>query len=155
MTEYEVLLKSVEPVRVAGIRRVISKYQAIGPVFAELCQHLQENFIKPVGPGIAIWYEPEFKEHDVDAEAAIPVHATTIASSDVTVHELPDVRLMACTFHRGSFDKLPAAYTAVGDWMRSNDYKVVGPIREVYVEMDEDGSPNNYLTEIQFPVVKL
>jgi len=155
MTEYEVMLKSVEPVHVAGIRRVISNYQAVGSLFTELSECLKESNIEPIGPGIAIWYDPEFKEHSVDGEAAVPVHASRVASAEVNIHELPAVLQMACTFHRGSFDKLPAAYNAIGDWIKSNGYKVIGPIREVYVEMNMDGNPNNHLTEIQFPVVKL
>lgn len=39
-------------------------------------------------------------------------------------------------------------------WLENNGYNVAGPIREIYLQYEEDGDPANYVTEIQFPVEK-
>ena len=64
------------------------------------------------------------------------------------------VETMACVVHHGSFDEFPQAYKVIMDWIEANSYRINGPGREVYIEYERNGDPANYVTEIQFPVVK-
>ena len=41
------------------------------------------------------------------------------------------------------------------DWIEANGYEIIGPNREVYVRGPEEQiAPEEYVTEIQFPVTK-
>ena len=61
----------------------------------------------------------------------------------------------ACIFHKGSYNTLPEAYENIFSFIEENDYKIVGGIRESYIDgvwNKEDES--DWLTEIQIPVKK-
>lgn len=155
MSDYEVVLKRVDAVSVAGIREVLGKYNEVGRLFEELMGYLGRHGKTIAGPGIALWYDMEYKEKDVDGEAAAPIQGPLPESERVKLHELPAVETMACTLHKGSFDKLPEAYNGLLQWINANGYQVSGPGREVYLQMDPGASPDTYLTEVQFPVTKV
>ena len=55
--------------------------------------------------------------------------------------------------HKGSYENLNKAYAFVLNWVKENGYKIVAPIREVYIDgcWNKD-SVNDYLTEIQVPI---
>ncbi|MCA9908879.1 MAG: MerR family transcriptional regulator, partial [Anaerolineae bacterium] len=73
MPDYEVVLKQVDPVRVASVRAVIPIYSDVGQLFGELFGYLMPNGIHPAGPTMAIYHDPEYRESDCDVEALIPV----------------------------------------------------------------------------------
>lgn len=57
--------------------------------------------------------------------------------------------------HKGSYDDFTPTYEALMGWIEENGYHIVGPNREIYLQGPESGeSPQEYLTEIQFPVAK-
>ena len=57
--------------------------------------------------------------------------------------------------HKGSYGKLGQAYNALSAWIEEKELKIAGPQRELYLkgEWDSD-SEEEYITEIQIPVVK-
>jgi len=58
-------------------------------------------------------------------------------------------------YRHGSFAALSEAYNALTQWIEANAYRITGPNREVYLQYDRDGSPDDFVTEIQFPVAKV
>ena len=61
---------------------------------------------------------------------------------------------MACAIHTGADFFLGQAYAALYRWIKDNGYQVIGPPRQVYLRYGEHMNPNQYLTEMQFPVAK-
>jgi len=61
---------------------------------------------------------------------------------------------MACTIHTGVDLFLGQAYAAVYRWMKDNDYQITSPARQVRLKYGKQMDPTQYLTEVQFPVVK-
>jgi YD repeat-containing protein len=74
-------------------------------------------------------------------------------ADDVTlvVHELPAVEQMATIVHRG-MENHPTTYNALGRWLEQHHYRIVGPGREVVLELDASTEPENSIVEIAFPV---
>ena len=68
--------------------------------------------------------------------------------------ELPAVEEMACIVHAGTFEHLRATYHQLMGWIEASGYHIAGPIREVYVQWDEE-DPTQNITEIQMPVTRL
>jgi effector-binding domain-containing protein len=61
---------------------------------------------------------------------------------------------MACVVQHGSFAGFQRAYQALMNWIEANGYQITGPNREIYHQYERDGNPDDYVTEIQFPVAK-
>jgi effector-binding domain-containing protein len=155
MSAYDVIVKQVEPQLVASIRSTIPTYNQIGTLYDELIAALGSQ-ISEVKYNIAIWYDEEYKDHDVDAGAAMALNSRVPENGRMRVHDLP-AALMATTVHKGTYATLPEAHGAIFQWMESNGYRVVGPVREVYLynTMPVRQDDPSYVTEIQVPVEKV
>ena len=154
MPAYEIVIKKVEPLRIAGIRDVAENYQSLGPLLGELFTAVAQNMLTPAGPTMAIYYDEGYRERDVDVEVAVPVSGNTDLTHRVRVRTLPGADV-ASLLYRGPYDDFTPAYQALMGWMQANGYTMTGPNREIYLRGPGEGiSPEDYLTEIQFPVEK-
>jgi effector-binding domain-containing protein len=151
MSEYNVVVKSVKPVRVASRRETIPEFSAIGSamdrMYKEVASYIDEHNGRIAGPGITIWHA------SLDAEAVLPVDKPLPDGDRVRVRELPGDE-MACVVHRGAFEGFREAYESVRRWIGDNGYRITGPGREVYLHFATGGDPKANVTEIQFPVAK-
>lgn len=158
MPEYEVVLKRVEPIRVASVRGVIPSMDLVTPtlnrLFDEVVSHINANGEKFAGPGLDLWHEMGMKETDINVEAAIPISGELADGERVKVSTLPAVDSMACVILHGDFSGMGKAHGAVNEWIRANGYKHSGPGREVYLHYDRNGDTSQFVTEIQYPVEK-
>jgi effector-binding domain-containing protein len=152
MPAYDVVLKKTEAVTVAAVRDVIPTYSDVDKLFGELFAHLGQKGIGPAGPPMALYHDEEFKERDVDAEIAVPLSEVVPGSERVSVRELPAVETMATAIHRGSYQTIGDAYTALMQWIETNGYHVADSAREVYLQHEEGSNPSTWVTEVQFPV---
>jgi len=163
MPTYEVVIKKVEAQLVAAVRDVIPTYADVGRLFHEVETYLVEQGAKPAGACMAIYYDTEYKERDVDSAAVTPVKEPPPETDRVKVYELAAVETMACLLHKGPYDGLMGAYNVLMQWIEANGYCIVGPNREVYLRGQTDDyaeghladDPSEYMTELQFPVRKV
>jgi len=157
MSKYDVVLKRVEPVTVAALHEVIPSYPHVGGLFERVCGTLMRNGAKLGAPGIALYYDTEYKESDVDVEAAMPFSGAFTGDGSICLRELPPVECVASTVHHGPYSQLIEAYGALMQWIEQNGYRICGPCREVYIRCSDSGSTDdaNCVTEVQAPVEKL
>ena len=155
MPDYQVTTKKVEPMIVASVRDVLPTYGDCGPLFGEVYKYLAKKFVfKPAGPPLLLCHDPEYKEHDVDIEIAVPVNKKIKESDRVKVYELPAVEV-ASTVHKGAYNTVSQAYNAIMAWCEANGYETVTPCREIYFTNPNDlNDPSKNITEVQFPVKK-
>lgn len=167
MTSYDVITKTLPAQTVAGIREVVETYFAQGPLWSELATTLHQSPAKLCGPPMTIYYDNEYKERDVDTHVATPIQQPFAAEGRITIEPLPGFETAACVVHQGDYATLSNAYTALLRWIEQNNYQIAGPNREIYLrcpghnpthvavyqEYTTD-NPSEYLTELQFPVVK-
>jgi DNA-binding transcriptional MerR regulator len=160
MSTYDVVIKKVEPIKIASVRAIVPAPSQQGPLWGELEGYLASQRVRPVAPCFALYHDDEFKEKDWDIEACEPVEAVVAEAGRVKVRTLPAVATMACTVHTGPFVTIGQAYEAIGKWITANGYRIVGPSREVYLHVAEQGQGTvsqtdpQTVTEIQFPVEK-
>ena len=155
MPAYEVVIKKANPQMVASVRDVIPTYGDIGQLYGEIFSHIGKHGITPMGPPMAIYHDAEYRERDVDVEAAVPVGGSVPDAGRVSLRELPAVEQMACAVHVGGFDGIDQAYKALMTWIEANGYNITGPSREVYLQGPGPGTdPASYVTEVQIPVEK-
>jgi effector-binding domain-containing protein len=73
---------------------------------------------------------------------------------------------VACVVHVGAYPEIYQAYNSLLAWIEANNYQMIGPIREVYLQYGADGldfelpatylgkDTNEYVTELQLSVEK-
>ena len=154
MSNYDVVIKKVAPVRVASIRGVVANYGAQGELWGELEAYLAQHNVKPAAPCLTIDHNESYKERDVDLEVCEVIDAALPTTHRVKVRELPAVEMMACTVHHGPFNQLNQGYQALMQWAETNGYRFTGPSREVYLQVSETGDESTNVAEIQIPVDK-
>lgn len=163
VSKYDVVIKRVEPQRVACLRATVPTPPEQGLLWQELDQQLKGQHARMSGPCLTVYYDEGYRERDWDIEVCQPVEGEVKESGRVKVRTLPLVETMACTLHHGPFTAVSAAYEAIMKWIDANGYRVSGPPREVtlnVVETPEGGavrasqtSPET-MVEVQFPVAK-
>lgn len=164
---YDVILRDTESELVATYREVAADDYRIQQMFdsVEVYAALYEG-ARADKPPLTIYYDDEYRERDVDAEVAVPLRYAIPENELIRVRELPGLSNVACVVHVGEYSTLYRAYNALLAWIEANDYRMTGPIREIYIRYGADGldfdlpqtylaeDANQYVTELQLSVVK-
>lgn len=154
MSDYDVVLKKVEPVLVASVRDVIPSYPEQGHLWDKLESYLQQEGAQLKGACLTMYHSDE---PEIDAEVCEPLAGPVPAGESVQVYELPAIETAASVVHNGPFTTIGEAYSALLKWVESNGYRICGPGREVYLQPPQtegDQVDPNTVTEVQFPVTK-
>lgn len=156
-----VILKSVDAQPYLSLRRIFADANEGQTVMGQLLTSLPGKLSKPaVGNLASVMHSPVFELENLDTELGFHWYGNRDASitldeeTILTVRELPAVETMATVVHVGRMDMLPVGYEAITEWVEANKYRVVGPQREIYLELPASGNVDDLVTEIQFPVEK-
>jgi DNA-binding transcriptional MerR regulator len=157
MSNYDVVIKSVDEVRVASLRDIVPAPPEQGRLWRELEGYLALNRVRSTGVCFALYHDEEYKERDWDIEVCEPLDAKLDESERVKIRTMPAVESMACTVHNGPYATIDEAYNAVVKWINDNGYRIAGPSRELNLKPAKGGSQQDPKTvvEIQYPVERL
>lgn len=147
--EYRVEIRDVEPVRVAYMKYRGNTAKA-NQVFPNVFKSIRG---KADGAPFFSYLSMDPKTKTGEMELCVPT-AQTPAGNGVEAKEMPRIRAL-CVTHTGSYETLPAAYTAIDRFAAEHGLKLTPPFREVYIKgpgMFLKGNPDKYITEIQFPI---
>lgn len=154
----EITIKRVEPILIAATRKKINKgdVDEAGNMWLEVNSFIDKTEIKRTIPCMTLFYNSTWNwemAESWDIEVAEPVTKCVANNDTVKVYELPAVDKMACVVHQGSFNTIGETYKAISQWIEKNNYKVSGPVREIYHKGEwATNNPEEYITEIQFPL---
>lgn len=59
---------------------------------------------------------------------------------------------IASAMHRGPYESIEPTYDKLMDWIATQGYRISGPYVEVYFSDPDETPPEEYLTEVRFPV---
>lgn len=153
--KYEVSMRSIPAFRVLSLRGIIPAYNTESMLWEELQAFVKNNKLQCEMPCYAIYHDQGYRESDVDVEVTMCISDHVIEAERIKIRELEAVPEMAVIMHQGPFEEMTAAYHALGVWLESNGYEINGPTRAIYHKGPWcEESPDNYLTEIQAPVLK-
>lgn len=154
---YDVILKRLPDMQVALARDVVPDKSALAPtlgaLFRTVLDFLAEKKIAPAGHGFTIYFDDEYRDTHMDVGAAFPISADAAGTKAVTITTLAG-ETMASVIHKGALEKMEDAYVALLTWIEKNGYQILKSSREVALHYDPTGKPEDYVTEIQFPVCK-
>lgn len=157
VSKYDVVIKKVDPLKVAVLRGVVLTPPDQGRLWQELENYLCKHHVQTTdGPCLSLYHDEEYKEKDWDIEVCEPIESDVPETERVKVRKLAGAETMATVVHHGPFTTISEAYEAVLKWIGENGYHIVGPGREVYLRAANEGDQNDpeTLTEIQYPIEK-
>jgi DNA-binding transcriptional MerR regulator len=165
--QYEVVVKSVEAQTIASCRRVVPDLDAMVDYRCEmyrvLYRWLTDQAIVPAEPELAIYYNTEYVEHDIDMELGTAIDPLTLRNvtppAEIAIRELPAVETMASVIHKGDMWDIGQAMVALYSWIGSHSCVSAGPYRELHLfwrELKiETEQFKNVAVEVQIPIVPL
>jgi effector-binding domain-containing protein len=154
----EVDLKTVESETVAYLG-MEGSYAQIPEAMGRLYGWVAQHGLQPMGmPGAVYLTAPD---EVPESEALWELQAALAGSPSPAP---PDesgcgVRLnpaltVAFAMHRGPYETVGATYEQLAHWIVAEGYQMAGPPQELYLSDPNEVPPEEYLTEIRFPVTK-
>ena len=127
---------------------------------AQLMGWVETEEIETAGDIFAIYYNniKRFKDaDDVVYDLGIPIADDQEIDDTplLTVEKLIEHRVLSAT-HNGPLDNIRGIYEEIVDFADKNNYDIIGSPQENYVKSIYDvENPDDMVTEIQLPVVKM
>jgi effector-binding domain-containing protein len=151
----EVSIEFLMPIKVASLEKEGPR-EEVGKALQQLAQILKEKKVKIAGDPLAM-FQGDPKGWDFQKahyEVCFPISGRIKGEGEVKGKELAK-GAFACITHSGPIEKLRDAYREILKWIEENGYQVSGASREVYHKGigEAEGSPQECLIEVQFPVV--
>ena len=134
MKEFPVTIKNLEPVLVASVRNesLVKRYDEGGLDISKL----YETLYKYVGdhasdPQINLWHG---NEERLEPEVTTTLKDRMNSSKLVKVYELPAIPVAATVEYHGHYADagMMQAFKALHHWVEFNEYREVGPVRQVF-----------------------
>src|SRR5512133_887685 len=68
MSRYDVVIKKVEPLKVASVRGVVPQPSDQHSLWRPLGEYLAQRHVRPAGPCFSLYHDQEYRERDWDIE---------------------------------------------------------------------------------------
>ena len=164
---YDVIIRDIEPELVATYREGAADDDRLQQMFDQVETYVaQFDGARADKPPLSIYYDEEYREKDMDVEVAVPLKYAIPENELIRVRQTPRLSTVACVVHVGEYSDIYQAYNALLAWIEANNYRMIGPIREVYLRYGADDldfelpasylakDTNEYVTELQLSVEK-
>lgn len=154
--KYDVTIKEFPKLQMACLRDVIPSYEREGILWERMKKAADKIGVQPANPcySMAVFYDEGFKESDVDVEIRMAVTGVYQDAEDLKFRDVPQITV-ATAILKGDFSGVSDACQSIADWVTSNGYRFNGPMFNIYhVNPGTDPNPENWVTEICFPVAK-
>lgn len=157
--DYDVIVRAIEPVPLLSLRCACEDMDEA----TRMVRLVAEDGGRQIRPALRdklIVVARNDRDNDkLDLEIGFsltrPSNASVRIAGDLMLspRELPAIETMATIVRPGTNAASHTSFGAIGNWIEANDYEIVGPCREVFLE-PVTGPPGfeGALVEIQFPV---
>ena len=147
LDDIQVKLTETQPKNILFLRQKmnVSDY---GIYLGKLYEIIMKDKYKTVGAPLSIYHDKEFDPENYDIEIAVPVEEKTEKTRELSGG------LCATVLYKGPYSGLTSVYTKLNQWIESEGYKIINAPYEIYLTNPGTTAPENYMTEIYFPVEK-
>lgn len=151
-----IVMKRVPAFDCLSLRRIIPNYFCEGQLWQELGQYVDKHQIPVQSNGVTFFYDVDHKESDVDVEICVFTDFKGEDDGCFKYRHVPEADKMACVMIYGSYDNIGKGYETFANWLDNHKpYKMLTPIRQIcHIGPMETDDPNQYLTELQIPVIE-
>lgn len=136
--------------RIVALRGTIPTYTDEGDLWQRIMAAARG--IRPAGPCGATFYDPEYKETDVDVEVWLQVAPYTEAPELLEARDVPEQRVAVATFS-GPYEQISDVCAELAGYLEKENLTMAGPGFTRYLTGPTDtDDPAQYLTELCWPV---
>ena len=152
----EVTVVEVKPLLVAGIKKR-GHYREIAELLPRLYHYAAGKGAKFTAPPIFVCHETAEEAMEAEktgnalVEVVAPIAEKIEESEEIKCYTLPGGK-MAKIIHKGPYEKCEPTYDKIFAWIVDNGKKIVGPIREFYLNDPNEVGLEEALTEIHVPI---
>jgi len=132
---------------------LVGPYADTGRFLGELRSHLETQRLRASGPPFALYYDDPMRVAPANCRSrlCVPVESGVAVGAPLGFAVLPAARVVYALV-AGPYNGVSAAYPAMFDVMRTRNWVLDGPIREIYlVDPTRVVSFDELVTEIQMP----
>lgn len=163
---YEIVVKPVAETAVATVRTTVPNVHEMGHYCERLTGQVYEGLkkvgIRPLQPELILYHAEEYKEEDLDVEAAVAVHPKYLSNlpidEKISFRQLPAHALAASLIYEGPFSEMIPAVLALLSWVGQHQHVPIGPLREIHLSGPvhaPDMADAELVTELQIPVAPI
>lgn len=170
MDHPDCIIKELPAERIVGTTVMLGEppfdTSEIGPRFGRAAQQIASAGGDP-DIGIGLYADTEagtevtcgYRATASDGQNSASLHAVELHADDLRVTELP-----SCTagtlIHEGSMSRIGASWQHLSEWCVTQGYSLIGPCREVYLEVGDDSADSSnsdsdrsgWVVELQQPI---
>jgi DNA-binding transcriptional MerR regulator len=153
--KYDVTLKTLPERLVVSLRKVIPSYACEGELWYQMNEETGNNIVAS-NPEycLAIFHDTEYKNNDVDVEIQMCVQKAGEDTENVK-YKTVELTQFASAIHKGNYDTIGEVNESVAMWVNDNGYDFNGSMFNIYhVSPGHDPNPENWVTEVCYPVKK-
>ncbi len=152
MSDYEVIVKRLEPVRVVALSEDLAGFDEIGDacgrMYPQLLAALERHHVGFDGLSLALYEDTGDEDRPLRLTTALPVPSDVAIEGDgLATLDLAAVERAATTVVRGAPAQFHEAFRALHEWVERSGEQAASLDRELYI--DCDGSPDTWVTELQ------
>ncbi len=159
LSEDDVVIKEIPAQPFYSFRDTLPDLKHAVPLLMEMSKLLPSRIPeKKLGHFTAVFHGDAFATEDVDIQMGFllndAVDETLELSSGhaLTMRVLPRIEMAACAVRVGGMENGYESYAKLGRWVEANDYRLVGPAREVFIVPPHPDRVEETVCEIQLPV---
>lgn len=142
--------RAMQPVLCIRTRTPVTELpRVIGGVYAQIGAYLGELGEVPAGPPFTAYHNMDM--NDLDVEAGFPVSRPLPGRGEIKSGEIPPGTAATC-LHKGPYDKIGSAYTALSAWLKEKGRESSGPAYEFYLNDPSTTPPEQLMTLVLFPL---
>lgn len=150
--------KSVDKIVILSVRDIIATYFDEGILWNRLYDLIHKENIPikhDMYNNVALYHDIEHKDENVDVETGVIVHKIGKNKDGFVYREVEGVEKMAYAMVYGPYENLAKAYEMLAYYLEShNEQMAEKPSRQIcHVGVCDTENPDEYLTEIQIPLV--
>ena len=152
----EITEKRIEETKVA-YAQFKGSYNKIPEHMQEVGQWVMDDGLEMTGMVYGSYFNSpeEVPEDELEYEIGFSYDGDLkIQEGKLGYKEIPEHSVLAA-IHKGPYTNVGPVIHAISEYADKNGYDIVGPVTEVYLNDPNQVSPDELLTEVRFPVIKM
>ncbi len=124
-------------------------------LLGQLMGWLEKERLQMTGPPFAVYYSgpEEMARGEMQFEVGAPFSGAAQEADSIKIKTFQAQNVLSA-IHKGPYNQIAAVYAALMEYAAKNEYEVIGPPMELWLNNPMEVAESELLTEVRFPVAK-
>lgn len=127
----------------------------MGRLLGQLMGWVEKEGLQMTGPPFAVYYSgpEEMARGEMQFEVGVPISGAAQETDGIKIKTFPAQNVLSA-IHEGPYSQISSVYAAMMEYITKNEYEVIGPPMELWLNNPMEVAESELLTEVRFPVAK-